>query len=232
MLTYLPLYFQNGLRYTPLVAGLLMLPMATPLFAVPRVVAHWLAPRWSGRALLSSGLVLIGIGLLWSGTKIRGFAYCPILLPMLIATCGAGILNGETTRVGMTVIPVDRAGMASGVSGTVKFSGLVIGFAALGAIFYSSVSASLALMLPGQSVAVREELTRAITGGNLVAVQVLSGHLGGSSVAQSSFGIGYRTVLMVAGTLALIAAVLSWLLINPAETAPFQGTRSGNEQFD
>jgi EmrB/QacA subfamily drug resistance transporter len=232
MLTYLPLYFQNGMRHTPLAAGLLMLPMAMPLFAIPRVVAHWLAPRWSGRALLSTGLVLIGIGLIWGGTKMQGFAYFPILLPMLIAACGAGILNGETTRVGMTVIPVERAGMASGVSGTVKFSGLVIGFAALGATFYSRVGAYLASVLPGESVAVREELTRAITGGNLVAAQVLSGHLGGSSVAQSGFGIGYRTMLIIAGTLALIAAVLSWLLINPAETAPFQGTSSGTEQID
>jgi hypothetical protein len=34
----------------------------------------------------------------------------------------------------MTVISRERSGMASGVSGTVRFSGLVIGIAALGAV--------------------------------------------------------------------------------------------------
>jgi EmrB/QacA subfamily drug resistance transporter len=232
MLTYLPLYFQNGMGHTPLAAGLLMLPMATPLFVIPRVVAHWLAPRWSGRALLSTGLALIGIGLIWAGAEMHGFAYGPILLPMLIATCGAGILNGETTRVGMTVIPAERAGMASGVSGTVKFSGVVIGFAALGAILYSRVSASLAIALPGQSAAMQERLTRAITGGNLDAAQALAGHVGGSSFAQSSFGSGYEAVLMTAGVLALVAATLSWLLINPRETAPFRGAASEVDHVD
>ena len=232
MLTYLPLYFQNGMGRTPLTAGLLMLPMATPLFVIPRVVTHWLAPRWSGRALLSTGLVLIGVGLTWTGTEMHGFAYRPILLPMLIATCGAGILNGETTRVGMTVIPAERAGMASGVSGTVKFSGVVIGFAALGAILYSRVSASLAIALPGQSAAVQEKLTRAITGGNLDVAHTLAGHVGGSSFAQSSFGSGYEAMLITAGALALVAAALSWLLIKPGETAPFGGAANNAGHVD
>jgi EmrB/QacA subfamily drug resistance transporter len=232
MLTFLPLYFQNGMGHTPLAAGLLMLPMASPLFLIPHVVAHFLAPRWSGRTLLSTGLVLIGIGLIWAGTEMHGFAYTPILVPMLIATCGAGILNGETTRVGMTVIPAERAGMASGVSGTVKFSGVVIGFAALGAILYARVGASLGMALPGQSVAVREKLTRAITGGDLDAAQRLAGHAGGSSFAQSSFGSGYEAVLITAGTLALVAAALSWLLIDPRETAPLQRSAGNLEHVD
>jgi hypothetical protein len=232
MLTYLPLYFQNGMGHSPLAAGLLMLPMATPLFIVPRVVAHWLAPRWSGRALLSTGLILIGIGLLWTGTEMHGFAYSPILLPMLVASCGAGILNGETTRVGMTVIPVERAGMASGVSGTVKFSGVVIGFAALGAILYTRVSASIAIALPGQSAVVQQQLTRAITSGNLGAARALAGNAGGSSFAQSSFGSGYEAVLITAGTLALVAAALSWFLISAAETAPFWGGVSDAHKVD
>jgi EmrB/QacA subfamily drug resistance transporter len=232
MLTYLPLYFQNGMGHSPLAAGLLMLPMATPLFIVPRVVAHWLAPRWSGRALLSTGLILIGIGLLWTGTKMHGFAYSPILLPMLVASCGAGILNGETTRVGMTVIPVERAGMASGVSGTVKFSGVVIGFAALGAILYTRVSASIAIALPGQSAVVQQQLTRAITSGDLGAARALAGNAGGSSFAQSSFGSGYAAVLITAGTLALVAAALSWFLISAAETAPFWGGVSDAHKVD
>jgi EmrB/QacA subfamily drug resistance transporter len=47
MLTYLPIYFQNGLQQTPQAAGFLMLPMVVPLFVVPRiVVAHLWVANW------------------------------------------------------------------------------------------------------------------------------------------------------------------------------------------
>jgi hypothetical protein len=223
MLTYLPLYFQNGMGHAPLMAGILMLPMALPLFVIPRVVSHWLAPRWSGRLLLSTGLALVGLGLIWTSLQMHGFAYGPILLSMLVASCGAGILNGETTRVGMTVIPVNRAGMASGVSGTVKFSGIVIGFATLGTILFARIDASIAIALPGQSDAVRSELARMIASGNLHAAQLLEGHADGMLFAKMSFGSGYEAVLMAAGTLSLVAAALSWLLIDAGETAPLRG---------
>ena len=232
MLTFLPLYLQNGMGHTPLAAGLLMLPIALPLFAIPRVVARWLSPRCSGRVLLSAGLVLIGIGLLWTGTEMHRFAYGLILTPMFIATCGVGILNGETTRVGMTVIPAERAGMASGVSGTVKFSGLVIGFAALGAILYSRVGAVLSNSLPGQATDVLEQLARSVSSGNLKAVQALTGSPSGLSLARTSLGSGYEAVMMTAGTLALIGAALSWVLIDPKETAPLQGATNGLDQAD
>jgi EmrB/QacA subfamily drug resistance transporter len=220
MLTYLPMYFQNGMGHTPLDAGLLMLPMALPLFVVPRVVARWLAPHWSGRLLLSTGLALVGLGLIWTSTEMRSFTYAPILVSMLVASCGAGILNGETARVGMTVIPLDRAGMASGVSGTVKFSGIVIGFAMLGAILFSRVDALLANALPEYSVTVRKELARLITDGNWHAAQLLDVQANGVWFAQLSFGSGYEAVLFTAGAIALIAAALSWMLIDAGETAP------------
>jgi hypothetical protein len=222
MLTYLPLYFQNGMGHSPLIAGLLMLPMALPLFLVPRVVARWLAPRWSGRLLLSTGLALVGVGLMWTAMQVRGFAYGPILASMMVASCGAGILNGETTRVGMTVIPANRAGMASGVSGTVKFSGIVIGFAALGTVLFARIDTSLATALPGQSERVRHELARMIASGHLHDAQLAGGQALGSSFAQLIFGIGYEAVLMAAGSLALLAAALSWLLIDAFETAPLR----------
>jgi hypothetical protein len=37
------------------------------------------------------------------------------------------LLNGKTARVSMSVIPPERGGMASGISGTLRFIGLVTG---------------------------------------------------------------------------------------------------------
>lgn len=65
----------------------------------------------------------------WLALVVRAIAYPPLIGGMVIIGLGAGLFNGETTKVGMTVIPRERSGMASGVSGTVRISGLVIGIA-------------------------------------------------------------------------------------------------------
>ena len=63
---------------------------------------------------------------------------------MMLGGIGAGVLNSAVVEVEITTIPPARAGMASGMSGTIRFSGLVIGFAALGAILVSRISSIVA----------------------------------------------------------------------------------------
>jgi EmrB/QacA subfamily drug resistance transporter len=223
MLTYLPFFFQSALGYAPLTAGLLMLPLAVPLFVVPRIVALYLDRRLSGRALLVIGLVCVGTGLLLTALRITLFHYSAIFESMLIASMGAGILNGQIAKVGMTVIPVERAGMASGVSGTMRFSGIVVGFAALGAILFARIGGSVADALPNLAGTDRLAITHAIANGNLAsATALLQAHDGATSIARSSLGYGYEGILLAAGIIALSAAALCWWLVSAEETAPHE----------
>jgi hypothetical protein len=64
-------------------------------------------------------------------------AYGFVAIGMLITGCGAGLLNGETAKVSMSVIPPERGGMASGISGTLRFVGLVTGITGLGVVLSS-----------------------------------------------------------------------------------------------
>src|SRR6185369_6974199 len=75
MLNYLPIYLQSGLGYCSQAAGLMMLPMALPLFVVPRLVAVHLTHRLTGRALLTIGLALVGTGMLWMAFAVPAFAF-------------------------------------------------------------------------------------------------------------------------------------------------------------
>ena len=63
MLTFMPIYFQHALGLSPRSAGLAMLPLALPLFIVPRIVTSQLSHRVSGRVLLTAGLGLVSAGL-------------------------------------------------------------------------------------------------------------------------------------------------------------------------
>jgi EmrB/QacA subfamily drug resistance transporter len=230
MLTYLPFFFQSALGYAPLAAGLLMLPLAIPLFVVPRIVSVYFDHRASGRTLLSVGLGLICIGLFMTAMRISLFSYMAICWSMFVASIGAGILNGQIAKVGMTVIPVERAGMAAGISGTMRFSGVVVGFAALGAILFQRADANVRRGLPGLTGSERFDITRAIANGNVAsATSLIRVHGGAASLARESLGFGYEGLLLAASIVACVATIACWTLVSPIETAPHEavaGARS------
>jgi EmrB/QacA subfamily drug resistance transporter len=221
MLTYLPFYFQTALGRTPQMAGLMMLPLAAPLIFVPRIMSAHLDHRLSGRALLSIGLALVAVGLALTSVVIERLDYLQVLVPMFIASLGAGILNGQVPKVGMTVIPVERAGMASGIAGTVRFSGLVLGFAALGAVLFARVAGDVSLHFPTASTQSQAEMTRLIVNGNFAgAAQVLGIQHVDSSLLVQGFADGYQVLMRVAAVVAVLAAGLTWWLTDAKETAP------------
>src|SRR5882672_4786367 len=191
MVTFLPLYLQGGLELAPQEAGVLMLPLAMPLVLVPRLVARYLTLRLSGRVLLTIGLGLVG----------------------------AGILNGEIAKVGITAIPPERAGMAAGVGGTVRFTGIVVGFAVLGAILFGQVQSTLRALLPQDIPEARRfEIVQRVVAGDLPGAARMT--KGVNEAARVSFGAGYRAVFLSAAALAAVAAIASWLTVRSSETAP------------
>jgi EmrB/QacA subfamily drug resistance transporter len=214
MLTFLPIYLQSGLGLAPRAAGLAMLPLAAPLFVVPRITTRLLVYWFSGRALLCGGMALTAAGLAWMSLETERHAYLPMLGGMLTAGLGAGVLNGEIQRVGMSVIPPGRAGMASGVSGTVRFSGMVIGFAALGAVLSAAISAGVDAAQPSLPAAARLALSHKIAAGNL------SSDAAAHALALRVFCSGYSALLLASALVTALAALLGWRLVRAAETAP------------
>jgi EmrB/QacA subfamily drug resistance transporter len=216
MLTYLPLYFQGALGYSAGAAGLLMLPVAFPLFIIPRVVVGMLSHRATGRDLLALGLGILSVGLLLMGIAAPYFRYEWMLGGMLLSGIGAGILNGETAKVGVSAIPPARAGMASGMSGTIRFSGIVVGFAALGAILVSQVSSVVAADPVAARLSNLPEFARNVAAGNIGLAT--SSQSFAFEAALRGFGIGYRTIFLVACVGALVSAAACWWLVRPEDT--------------
>jgi hypothetical protein len=147
--------------------------------------------------------------------------YRAMLLGMLVTGIGAGLLNGETTKVGMTVIPAERAGMASGISGTTRFTGIVIGFAALGVVLFSRISAAITTALPAFNQNDRLEFIRDVASGDLSGSGVVSSAQAGlHALALKSFTDGYATLFASSAGFCLVAAVITWLLVRASDTPP------------
>ncbi|WP_213878975.1 MFS transporter [Pseudomonas sp. dw_358] len=192
------------------------MPIAVPLFVVPRLVATYLTHRLSGRVLLTGGLALIAVGLVSVAVALPQLHYVALLPGLLLMGIGAGTLNGETAKVSMSVIPPERAGMASGISGTIRFAGIVIGFAVLGAVLFMQLRAAVTAGLPMGSAGEADALVKAIGAGDLSG----NGSPALHALAVASYGAAYRAVLLGGAAFAALAAVLAWNLIRAAETAP------------
>jgi hypothetical protein len=121
----------------------------------------------------------------------------------------------------MTVIPAERAGMASGISGTMRFTGIVLGFAALGVVLFSRISAVINAALPALDENVRSGFIREIASGNLSGAGVTSGADAAlHALALRSFSEGYATLFGTGAAFCLIAAILTWRLVRASDTQP------------
>jgi MFS family permease len=225
MMTYLPLYLQNVFALSPAAAGLGMLPFALPLFFCPRIAAS-LSNRISGRDLLALGLAIVAVGNLATAAMVAAhLPYGFVAIGMLITGCGAGLLNGETAKVSMSVIPPERGGMASGIGGTLRFVGLVTGITGLGVVLASQT----------ESHFVRDASALPLSGSDAhqIVARIVAGDISGvaaqtpeplraaiADLARVSFASGFTLVLLAAGVTAALAAALTFGFVSPVETAP------------
>jgi fucose permease len=225
MVFYLPLFLQNAYGFDPLKAGLAMTPFALPMVLTPRLTTR-IAQKVSGRAILTLGLVvtLIGNLLFWlmahTHQSYQGFAFA-----MLVAGTGAGLLNGETVKVLGGAVSPDRAGMASGISSTTRFIGILFGVAGLGAVL-STVTGD-AFMTSANAIAFHSMDI------SIAAKRVVSGDLLGllSTVPKeyqeqyraaglSAFANGFGEAALLAAFVAAVMSLLTFRYVRSEDTAP------------
>jgi EmrB/QacA subfamily drug resistance transporter len=231
MMTYLPLYLQNVFGFSAANAGVGMLPFALPLFFCPRIAAS-LSTKINGKMILITGLAIVAAGNLLTAYFIHAaMAYWSVACGMFATGCGAGILNGETAKVSMSVIPPERAGMASGISATVRFVGLVTAVTGLGALLAGQTYNNLVQSTTRLKIAIAGD-------GNLyhVVSRITAGDIHGFvasmpqeqrtlmlSLCRSSFGEAFAALLVAAGCIAIAACFLVFVTIDSRDTAPDKG---------
>ncbi len=81
--------------------------------------------------VLGLAVVATGDALTSWGAHLSGW---PVVSRDGVLGSGGGLLNGETQKAIMGTVARDRAGMASGISTTSRFSGILLGFAVLSGV--------------------------------------------------------------------------------------------------
>lgn len=121
LLILLPLRFIGVEGQTAIGAGILMLALSAPMLFVPTLAVS-LSRRVSPGILSGVGLLVAAAGLIWLG-RMTPDDGAWIALPMLVIGSGAGVPWGLMDALSVTVVPKERAGMASGIFNTTKVAG-------------------------------------------------------------------------------------------------------------
>jgi MFS family permease len=139
----LTLYFQNGVGYTPLQAGLGLTPFALGT-AVSSSIGGRLVPRLGRRQVLG-GLLLVVAGfsvadlMLTFGAPGLGAGWW-LAAPLLLAGAGSGLMMSANMTLALENVPLDQAGAAAGVLQTGQRLGSATGVAVVGALFFAGVA--------------------------------------------------------------------------------------------
>jgi EmrB/QacA subfamily drug resistance transporter len=142
LLLFMAIYLQDGLGLSPTATGLRLLPLTLVLFVVAPISGR-LTGRLPLRIPLATGLVLIGIALLLM-RSVEATSEWTVLLPgLLVGGLAIGVISPALAAAMVSVLPVERSGLASGINNTFRQLGIAIGIAGLGAIFAHHVSGAL-----------------------------------------------------------------------------------------
>jgi EmrB/QacA subfamily drug resistance transporter len=139
MLFFLSLYMQNVLGYSATQAGAAFLPM-TVMITLVAPTAGRLSDRVGSRWLMSGGLTLVGIALLLFSRLDVQSSYVMILPALIVAGLGLSLAMTPTTAAVMASVPVDKAGVGSGVLNSFRQVGGSLGIAVIGAIVTARIA--------------------------------------------------------------------------------------------
>jgi EmrB/QacA subfamily drug resistance transporter len=128
-------FFQTAQGYSPLQAGLRVLPWTLmPMVVAP--IAGALSDRIGSRTLMATGLALQALGLAWNAAVTDAtVGYGALVGPFVISGIGMGMFFAPLANVVLSSVRSEEEGKASGANSAVREVGGVLGVAVLASIF-------------------------------------------------------------------------------------------------
>ncbi|MHB8657400.1 MAG: MFS transporter [Solirubrobacteraceae bacterium] len=220
MFLYLTLYLQTILGLSPLQTGLRFLPITVLSFFVAALSGN-LSSRMPVRLLLGSGLLLVGVGLLLMRGLSATSSWTALLAGFIVAGAGIGLVNPALASTAVGVVSPQRSGMASGINNTCRQVGIATGIAVLGALFESAISSRLVAKLAGtQAAGHAGAIAHAVAAGgagSVLAAVPVGQRARAAAAIHSAFAGAMNEILLLAGIVALIGAVLGVVLVRGSD---------------
>ncbi len=225
VITYLSLYVQNTLGYSPVQAGLRFLPLSLVSFAVAPATGR-LIGKVPMRMLLGVAMVAAAAGLA-SIAHLTATSTWLVLLPgFILAGIGLGITSTGLSSAALSAVEPAHAGMAAGLVNTLRQVGTATGVAVLGALYASRVTTATLHALAGLPAppGAAQRLAAAVASGagtRVAAVVPPAARAAVTHAARAGTASGLNDVLLAAAAFAALGAVAGFAFgRDPARQQP------------
>jgi EmrB/QacA subfamily drug resistance transporter len=211
VITYLSLYVQNTLGYSPVQAGLRFLPLSLVSFAVAPLTGR-LIGRVAMRVLLGVAMVAAAAGLA-SMAHLTATSTWLVLLPgFILAGIGLGVTSTGLASAALSAVEPAHAGMAAGLVNTLRQVGIATGVAVLGALYTSRVTTATVHALAGLPAppGAAHRLAAAVASGagtRVAAVVPPAARAAVTHAAAAGTASGLNDVLLAAAAFAALGAI-------------------------
>ncbi len=206
-------YFQFIRGYGSLSTGARILPVAITI-ALGSVLGVTLAARIGTRAVVMTGLLLLGSSFAWISLSPTFMPYSEIVGQMVLMGLGLGATTAPATESILSVLPPAKAGVGSAVNDATREAGGTLGVAVLGSIFTSLYASHLGGTSFGHlPTPIVETAKNSIAG----ALQVIGAAPATAQPqlldsVQTSFLTGFHVACIVAASICVAGALVARLL--------------------
>jgi EmrB/QacA subfamily drug resistance transporter len=138
---FVSLYMQNILGYSAVQAGAAFLPL-TLLVVLMAPVAGRISDRLGSRSLMTFGMTLVGLQLLYFSTLGVNESYWALVPGMLLGGIGMPAVMTPASAAAMSGVSADKAGVGSAVLNSSRQVGGSLGIALMGAIMAHEIGGS------------------------------------------------------------------------------------------
>jgi EmrB/QacA subfamily drug resistance transporter len=183
---FVSLYMQGVLGYSAVKTGAAFLPM-TILIVLVAPIAGRSSDRFGSRWLMTSGMILIAVQLLYFSRLGVEETYWNLLPAMILGGFGMSLVMTPSAAAAVRALPVDKSGVGSAVLNAFRQVGGSMGVALMGAIMAHRVGG--------------------VEGPELFRNKQL-------------FVDGFSTALTVAALIAVLGAVVSFVLVRAHDREP------------
>ena len=232
-LFFLGQFLQSVQGYTPLEAGIRILPMAATLFVSATISAR-IAQYIGTKFTVALGILIAAVGFFYfANIAAVDVSYSKFAIAMCIVALGMGFTMSPATNSIMGSLPVSQAGVGSAMNNTTRQIGGALGVAVLGTILNSDYIAKIdAVKWPVQlPIQAMEAIRESIQGAHIVAQNVPNSQLSKMIIDQSNqaFTSGAKNALIVSAIVMVVSAVLTLFILPNRVRSPEGESNSAQE---
>jgi len=228
-LLYLPQFLQKILGYSPVHAGLAMLPV-TLAFATLSFVAGPLYDRLGPKVVVTAGAAAIAGGAFLLAFLREGSGYTRLVPGMIVLGVGFGLFYSSATTAGVTALDPSRSSLAGGIAYMFQIAGGAVGLGVSTTVFTSLSERKLDSEVGTGLTDAQSDAAHGILAGTQSGQRVLQEFPGTGrelvAFVREAFVIGFNGAMRLDAALAFAGVAVAALFVGGALRRGESGRRT------